>query len=82
MNLAHQQFKNLHTLFFNDIYSLKNYIEENFEEVEFDELSHEEDDEGDCYTLIFNSKYHNFILYYLKTRNDKIVVVDALPFNK
>lgn len=82
MTLIHQQFKNLNTLFFKDIYALKNYIEENFEEVEFDDFSPEEDDECDCYNLMFNSKYHDYILYYLKTRNDHIVVVDALPFNK
>jgi hypothetical protein len=83
MNLTHQQLKNLQTLFFKDIYTLKDYIEENFEEVEFDDNFAEElDDECDFYNLMFDSKYHDYILYYLKTRNDHIVVVDALPLNK
>ena len=79
-NEALQKIKKLNSLFFKDIDELKSYIKSNFEEVEFNEILPEEDDECDFYNLLFASKYHDFILYYLKTRNNHVLLVDALPF--
>ena len=80
---AHQALKNLKILYFEDIESLKSYFTKAFEEVEFEDFFPEEADEDcDCYHITFKSKYYDYVLYYLKTRNDHIVVVDALPLNK
>lgn len=79
----HQKLKDLKILYFEDIESLKSYFTKNVEEVEFVDFFPEEEDKNcDCYHITFKSKYYDYVLYYLKTRHNHIVVVDAIPFNK
>ena len=81
MNLINKQFNNLHVLFFKELRLLKEYIENNFEEVKIEKDSDKQDVWG-CYHLSFESKLVDYIIYYVKTENGNVVVVDAIPFNK
>lgn len=78
-------FDNITTLTFKNINELKETILGNFEDVVFDESQpniSEIEPESDYEMLGFNSKYNDYLIYYVITKRGNLVVVDSLKLNK